>query len=261
MRMRDNSVISKANPGPCRKGSICSLFVLSILPLVFLFPDPASAQAQDDTSTYCDYVNFPAPIERWTFRPLVGLSLTILPQILVEDELRQTPLLRGSVRYGLPLNFSLTGTLSTNVITNLIEAEARWDVQLNRFAFGLSHRIGWWYGFSPIEGFDITASSWVHFPGVSAGVRIRDFYLSARVEAQLVTSLEIQTDGIQTNSDEDFVAGYAFGLNLEQPFWGETDVALGLRFNYSRSLYQAWLAFNSFNEPLIYPEFTAGFLF
>ncbi len=254
MDFRLSRLICKKNGGRWN-GRIRILHIMLLLPLIH---PPLAAQPD---SVYSDYIQFPAPIAPGSFRPSIGASITVLPQILVEDELRQTPLLQGQLRYGLPLNFSLTGILSTNVLTNLIELEGRWDLQVNRFAFGLSYSSGWWYGFAPIENFNITATSGVHSPGVSGGLRIRDFYVSARVEAQMVSLLRIESDGTQTNMDENFIAGYALEMNLEQPFWGETDVALGLRFNYSRSLYQSWLAFNAFDEKLIYPEFTAHLLF
>ena len=207
-----------------------------LIPLLLLAVTPLTLQAQYD-SVRADFLNYPAPIEHGDFRPSLGMSITVLPQILVEDQVRQTPMLQGRLRYGLPLNISLVGSISTNIITNLIELEGNWSLELDRFAFAASYRLGWWYGFAPIEGFDVDAQSWINFPGVSAGVRIRDFYISARAEAQILSSLEVRTDGIETNSNTNSVAGYSFAMFLEQPFWGETDVALGLRINYSRLLY------------------------
>lgn len=208
-----------------------------------------------------DYIKSPEPLEPGDFAIAAGLSITVLPQILVEGEFRQAPLLDFRARYGLPLQLSVEGGVRSNVFTNFVDLQARYAVDLDPFYIGASYRIGWWYGFAPFQGFDIVAQSWLNMPGVEFGTRVNDVRFTLGAEMQYVTSLNIETEGITTNNTRNELSGYTFSMAAEQPFWGETSVALGLRVHYTRSLYQAWLAFPTFEERLFYPEFSFDLLF
>lgn len=208
-----------------------------------------------------DFLHYPAGLEYGEFRGLFGVSITILPKILVEDQIRQSPLVTGQLRFGLPLNFSVEGALSTNIIANYVTLGPRWGLDFGRFAFGLSAKLGYWYGFAPIEGFDIVATSWMNIPGVEFGLRLDEVRTTLRAEALIVTALRITSDDIETRTSKNEVAGYALDFRIEQPFWGNSSTALGLRLNYSKTMYQAWLAFSTLDVYQIYPEFTIALLF
>ena len=208
-----------------------------------------------------EYLRSPEPLESGELVVATGLSITVLPQILVEGEFRQAPLLDLRARYGLPGQFSLEGGVRTNVLTNFVDLQARYAVDLDPFYLGAHYRVGWWYGFATFQGFDIVAQSWLNFPGIEFGTRIDDVRLSVAADIAYVTSLNIETEGISTTETTNELNGYSVGMAVEQPFIGDQSVTLGLRIHYTRSLYQAWLAFPTFEERLFYPEFTFEFLF
>ena len=235
---------------PVRNSLIAIILAMTALPLL---PEPVTGQA--------DHLYHPEPIEPGSIVSTAGVSITFLPRTLVETEFRQAPLLDLRVRYGLPVQFSLEGGVRTNFFTNFIDLRGRYAFNLDPVYIGPSLRIGWWYGFAPFEGFDIQAESWMNFPGIDFGLTVDSVRFSATVEAQIISSLTIKTDGITTEQTRNEVGGYSLHLVLEQLFWGETSTAVGLRVNYSKSLYQAWLAFSTFDTYLFYPEFTFGILF
>jgi len=218
----------------------------------------ASPSSPPDSSIAGETLLTPIPIPSGEFRAAVGATITILPRIVAEEELRQVPMLNLELRYGLPLGFSATGRASTNVITNLISAGAEWRGRLGRFSVGAGYQVAYWYGFAAFEGFDVDAQSWLTFPALTAGFDFDDFHLSGRAELQFITSRSSATEGIETGSDRNALGGYAFTTTLEQPFWGNTSAIIGLKVYYSRSMYQSWLAFSTFNEYLFYPEFQFG---
>ena len=209
-------------------------------------------------SAQTPYLYHPEPIEPGSMVTALGASITFLPRILVEGEFRQAPLLDIRARYGLPVQFSLEGGVRTNVFTNFVDLRARYALKMDPLFIGPSLRLGWWYGFAPFDGFDIRATGWLYYPGIDFGLRYDSVRFAGTLEAQVITSLDIETDGIATEQTRNKVAGYSLHLTLEQPFWGETSTVFGLRISYSKSLYQAWLAFSSFDEYLFYPEFTFG---
>lgn len=227
---------------------------------ILLFCTPLSAQPPSlPDSTMTDQTLLtPRPIPSGEFRAALGANLTILPRIVAEEELRQVPMLNLELRFGLPLGFAATGRITSNVITNLASAGAEWRGNLGRFSASASYSVAYWYGFAAFEGFDVDAQSWLTFPAISAGFDFDDFHLSGRAELQFVTFRNSATEGIETGSDQNVIGGYAFTTVLEQPFFGKTSAIIGLKLYYSRSMYQSWLAFSTFNEFLFYPEFQFG---
>ncbi|MCE7935064.1 MAG: hypothetical protein DYG96_10805 [Chlorobi bacterium CHB2] len=219
-------------------------------------PPPGTAVA--DTTTPDPILLTPRPIPSGDVRAAVGASITILPRIVAEEELRQVPMVNLELRYGLPFGFAATGRVASNVITNLASAGAEWRGKLGRFSASAGYSVAYWYGFAAFEGFDVDAQSWLTFPAISAGFDFDDFHLSGRAEAQFVTFRSSATEGIETGSDRNVLGGYAFTTTLEQPFWGSTGAFIALKVYYSRSMYQSWLAFSTFNEFLFYPEFQFG---
>lgn len=235
---------------PVRSPLVAIVLALAIPQLL---PHPVSGQG--------NHLFHPEPIEPGSIVGTAGVSVTFLPRSLVEAEIREAPLLDLRIRYGLPNQFSLEGGIRSNVFTNFIDLRGRYAFNLDPVFIGPSLRIGWWYGFAPFDGFDIRAASWLNYPGIDFGLKYDSIRFGATIEAQIITSLTIRTDGITTEETQNEVGGYALHLFLEQPFWGKTSTAIGLRVNYSKSIYQAWLAFSSFDEYLFYPEFTFGILF
>lgn len=220
-------------------------------------PDHHPSPPPDSTTAGTTLLT-PHPIPSGQLRTAVGATITILPRVVAEEELRQVPMLNLELRYGLWLGFAATGRVSSNVITNLASVGAEWRGRLGRFSASAGYSVAYWYGFAAFEGFDVDAQSWLTFPALTAGFDFDDFHLSGRAELQFVTSRSSATEGIETGSDRNVLGGYAFTAAIEQPFWGTTSAIVGLKVYYSRSMYQSWLAFSTFNEYLFYPEFQFG---
>ncbi|MBL7988742.1 MAG: hypothetical protein JNJ94_11830 [Chlorobi bacterium] len=244
--------------GRTLKFFVCCLMLLLVGQRLTAQPDHPPAPPPPDSTDAGTTLLTPHPIPSGELRTAVGGTITILPRIVVEEELRQVPMLNLELRYGLPLGFAGTGRFSSNVITNLASVGAEWRGRLGRFSASAGYSVAYWYGFAAFEGFAVDAQSWLTFPAVSAGFDFDDFHLSGRAELQFVTSRSSATEGIETGSDRNALGGYAFTAAIEQPFWGATSAIIGLKVYYSRSMYQSWLAFSTFNEFLFYPEFQFG---
>lgn len=203
-----------------------------------------------------EFLHFPRELNTWSYRSAIGLALTILPRVVAEEELRQVPMLDYQCRYTLPWNFALNGRVSSNVFTNLAMLGAQWNGAIGRVAAGAGYSVAFWYGFAQFDGFNIDARGWITTPSISAGIELDEMYVSARAEMQFITNRSTATEGIETSSDRNELGGYALGFDIEQPFWGRTSSIISMKLNYSRSMYQSWLAFSTFREYLVYPEFS-----
>ena len=211
------------------------------------------AQGQDTTDPF---VVYPAPLARFEYRGAIGIDLTVLPRLVVEEEVRQNPMIDYRARFGLPWNFSLHGYLGTNVLTTIGALGAGWNLQAGPSSCGVGAELAYWYGFATFEGFDVTASSWLLRPSASVGVEFERVRLSARGALQIVTARTTQSDGLDVSSQKNQLTGFSLGFVVEQPFFGSTHAAMGMTIHRSRAMYQAWLAFTAFNEYLLYPEVT-----
>lgn len=214
-------------------------------------------RSQDATDPF---VRYPAPLEAFEYRGAVGLDLTVLPRLVVEEEVRQIPMIDYRARYGLPGNFSLHGYLGTNVLTTVGSLGAGWSAKAGPAAVAMGAELAWWYGFATFEGFDIAASSWLLRPNASIGLEFERVRLTGHAALQVVTARATRSDGLDVSSQRNQLTGFSLGFVVEQPFFGTTHAAIGMTIHRSRAMYQAWLAFTAFNEYLLYPEFTFSVL-
>lgn len=215
--------------------------------------------AQEDYRNH--YVFAPDPLNMFTTNMSVGLALTILPQPLVESEV-PLPALDVRYRVGLPLHLGLVGRASSNYASTLVTLGPMWSVELARITVGGGVKAGFFYGhLTFLEGFNTSATGWLAYPFVTAGVRFDDFTISATAEAEVLALQRRRVEDIDVQSSGRTVNGGSLTLAIEQPFWKETHIALGVTLTYSSNPYQAWLAFNTFDDRLFYPELFAGFIF
>lgn len=222
--------------------------------LIFLFLFAAPGLRGQDTTD--PFVLYPAPLDLYEYRGAIGADLTVLPRLVVEEQVRQSPMLDYRARFGLPWGFSLHGFLGTNVLTTVGSLGASWNSKTESYAFGLGAALVYWYGFATFEGFDVTASSWLLRPNASFGVEFERVRLSVHAALQIVTARTTRSNGLDVSNQRNQLTGASLGFVVEQPFFGTTHAAIGMRIYRSRAMYQAWLAFTAFNEYLLYPEFT-----
>ena len=237
--------------------SSCTKLIAAFVCALTLFSVQVRSQSYSDK----EFLQYPRAFERWHFQNVVGFNLTVLPRAIVEEEIRQFPLLSYEARIGLPWNFSATGKIGSNVITNLGSISTQWSYSFGRFACAVGDEVAFWYGFSEIDGFDLTAQGWLNFPHVTVGFAFDDFMLSVRAETQIITFQSTVAGETEVKSNKNAFSGFALGFVIEQPFWKNQHVKLGLKINYSKQMYQSWLAFSTFQDYLFYPEFSFGFIF
>ena len=84
------------------------------------------------------YIHFPRSFEQGTLRYSLGVSWTLLPRAIVEEEIRQIPMVNAALRYELPSHFSVTAQLSTVYITNVLSAGVFWSHTLGGVSLAVS---------------------------------------------------------------------------------------------------------------------------
>jgi hypothetical protein len=219
-----------------------------------------TAKAQQDSVDLTTYVHSPRPLGIFDANLSLGFALTVLPQPLVETEL-PAPAVDLRFRVGLPLNLALVGRASSNVATNYASGGMMWSVEVSRLTVGAGLQAGYLYGsVTFLDGFDTDVQAVLANPFGTAGIRFDDFTLSGKLELEYVLSQRKRVESLEVEGTKRTFNGAALTLSVEQPFWKRTHIALGVTLNYTRNPYQAWVAFNTFDDFLFYPELFAGFL-
>jgi len=205
-------------------------------------------------------VHYPSPLTFGEWHGSIGLSLSPLPKEIVEEEMNQSPAADFQSRLGMPWGFSIDGRALVQVLQNHFSLGARWSHFFGRFAVAIGDDIAWWFGFLTLEGFDNSADGWLNYPYVSIGYDFGTFRLSARAEMALVMAYRSYAGDNRISTDRNSFNGLSFSLVIEQPFWKNTHMALGVKMSYLRFYYQSWFAFETFKRYLFIPEISVGFI-
>jgi hypothetical protein len=207
------------------------------------------------------YISFPRPLEPGDFHYALGASMTIFPRFVVEEEIRQIPMVLVSARYGLPSNFSLTAQFSTIYITNALSAGVMWSSELFGLHVSFTDEFVYWFGIADLEGFNTNAMGIVNRPGFSAGVEIDNYFVTLRSDLLIPISQHTYFGAASVGRVKPELAGVTTSLTLEQDLWEETSLSFSLRANIARPNYQLWLAFSVQDRWILYPEIQMSLLF
>jgi hypothetical protein len=192
----------------------------------------------------------------------LGLAMAKLPEDVVEtDDVFRAPLFSYRIKYGLPENFLAEGSVETNIVTFNFMLGPKWNYQLDNLGFSLGTDFSYYFGKLEQFGFDTKFNGWAMYPNISAGYQFEKFALS--VKSELVFNLaETSKNGeSEIENDLDFFNGWTLGIYLEQPFWSDNYVVLGVRSTFLKFYYPMWAAFSTFDRTFYIPEATFTFIF
>ncbi|CAN5514225.1 hypothetical protein BH10BAC6_BH10BAC6_11960 [soil metagenome] len=232
----------------------------SLLTVLFCAISIRAVAQPSDTLNFEHYVFTTHPLDAGDGAFSIGAALTILPQPLTEYP-TPAPMLDMRWRFGLPLQLSVYGRAGSNIATTLANMGLLWSFTFGRGSFGFGASELYMYGnITYVDGFNTVQHRWSTYPMVAASWSFPAFTVSGRFELEYMTS-QVRTIADQTvNTAQDQLNGGSLTLAIEQPFWKNTHVSMGVTLNYSRNPYQAWFLFNTFRDKMFYPELFVGFM-
>lgn len=192
----------------------------------------------------------------------LGIALAKLPEDVVEtDDVFRAPLFSYRMKYGLPENFLAEGSIETNIVTFNFMLGPKWNFMLNKFGFSVGSDLSYYFGKLEQFGFDTEFNGWVLYPNISAGYQFEKFTISLKSELVFNLAEQSKNGESEIENDLDFYNGWTIGLYLEQPFWGDNYVVLGVRSTFLKFYYPMWAAFSTFDRSFYIPEATFTFIF
>lgn len=227
--------------------------ILFIISACFL-----NLNAQDHARSF---VVSPFPFASGTFSTSIGLSLTVIPRLIVEEGVVQLPMLEARTKYGITDNFYLTGRVNIVYITNQITIGAGWSFANNNCSVSISDHFGYWFGFADFKGFDASSMGLANYPTISIGMKVNELYLTLSGEALINLSQHTYFGSASVGRFKPEYVGYAVSFAIEDEIWKDNIILFGARFQYSLPIYQTWVAFSTSYRWALFPEFFIGYEF
>jgi hypothetical protein len=224
------------------------LFALALLLTI-------AAPAQDTALYRLKGVYFPGPTDRST-KFSIGFTSTTMPYDITEELHYRIPAIdvRWVKRLSQEWALDLRGSLQ--VFQNLFTAGLRKSITLSdRMYLGLGGDVGYWFGMVNLESIKTKGHGFQAVPNVSVARRFkRRVLLTFRADAQ--TNFGIQTFAQDTKlvTEHRTLSGSSYSLVLEQPFYGNKVLSVGLRGIYTDFFWQTWTLFETFDRNLFYPQ-------
>jgi hypothetical protein len=206
------------------------------------------------------FLHYPTGVGAFDWGLGVGATLDVLSPVLVESEQRFVPRLTGTFRYGLPLGFSIEASLDAIVLTNELRVGALWSVATGPVSWAVHDRVGLWFGWIGVSGFDTRAVGLVQYPGATVGTRLGEHRLSLSFEWILVHAQQVDFGDATVSRVATANAGFSARLMVESPA-GPGVIFYGVTLYRASPDYQLWLAFSDGRRKLQFVRLAAGYEF
>lgn len=210
-----------------------------------------------DVSSDPSYFYEPFPMQKGFSIFQLGVSFTMLPEPIAEQEI-PIPAIDVQYKRGIFDGISLVGTLSTSIYSNILHGGVQWNTNLERFSFGIATHVGGAFGFIKQDNLfdDVHGYALYVMPILRFGFRLEGCAFSSSFVATYIFASESYVNGMRapvgpTNTVNDLFCTLA----VEQPFFKDLQVSLGLSLGYARTPYQSWMLYNTLDEWLFVPEF------
>jgi hypothetical protein len=192
----------------------------------------------------------------------LGLALAKLPEDVVEtDDVFRAPLFSYRLKYGLPENFLAEGSVESNIVTFNFMLGPKWNYEFDKWGFSVGTDLSYYFGKLEQFGFDTKFTGWALYPNISAGYQFEKFTISLKSELVFNLAETSKNGESEIENDLDFFNGWTIGAYLEQPFWGDNYIVLGVRSTFLKFYYPMWAAFSTFDRSFYIPEATFTFIF
>ena len=224
--------------------------------LTLAMPCSLALGQQHSPSYYYD----PQPLAPGEHLLNLGLSLTLLPEPNVEQEI-PAPAIDLQAKYGLSNVFTAYGSLSTNIFTNVMLVGVQAGHSFGNWNVSAGDAFAFFAGFLSVEGQfnNNSAAAIANMPAVRIGRRIGQTAISLSAYGTFLLHADMNVASVRQRGIELTFNDLYFTLAFEQPFFASVLVSSGVRVIYSRTPYQSWMLYNTFDQFLMLPEFFFAF--
>ena len=199
---------------------------------------------------------YPKALDPLSTEMAFGVSLMRMPEeIAQEGAYIRWPMFHFDFMMGLPENFNLQATLSTEIVTNHLELGGHWVYNMtDKLHADLGFGAAYWFAQLKVDPYDNTMNGWMLYPSAGIGYDFGQLAFSARAKLHYITTLTGTTGRMEETNTTNFFNGFSYRLTLEQLFWGHSTFGLAFQLNYLKFYYPQWPLFPTFNKYFWIPE-------
>ena len=194
---------------------------------------------------------------KWKYSQAISLSYIMLPAQWTLNPMN-APMLAYSGKLGLPLGFDFQSSLSTIVISNLLEFGPSWNYSFEHFHFGMGWRAGYSFGFLTQMGYDTRVSGWEQEPFLAIGHDFKRNALTLKASLHWTNSVVFNEGGHTLISRESFFNGYSFSASLEHRLYRSKVAQFTIKLNSLQYYFLAWPVFPNSQSRYLMPECSIG---
>ncbi len=194
------------------------------------------------------------------FQGYIGLSVTMIPREIVEEEIAQIPMLECRLNYKLNDKLFVHSRLMTNYLTNSLSLGVSWTQSWKNLSISAGDMTEAWFGIAKMESLNATSYGLVNYPSVSVGAKLANYTVKAKVDAIIFLTQESTIGNTSFKDSKEPFTGLIFSMSLQQTLWKDNDLELRVQLNYSEPSHHVWLAFSELNEWMLYPQLSIGYV-
>lgn len=216
----------------------------------------AQDSAPAATVAFPETIRYPAFLRPGEARFALGVSFIGMPAEIVQEAASiRWPLFGFTAKVGLPSHFVFNGEVSTEVLTNHLEAGGSYAFQLNpKLHADAGVGVAYFFGQLNQFGFKDKAHGWFIYPQASLGYDFGKLVLTGQVKAHVISSLHVQNGEAGIDNTQNFFDGWSWRVTLEQLFWKKTTVGLSFQMNRLKFYYPQWMLFPTYDRYFWMPE-------
>jgi len=189
----------------------------------------------------------------------VGISLTMVPRDIVEEEISQIPMLNACLKLKLNDYVSVNSRFMSNYLTNSFSLGVSLKNKYSNMYLTVSDLTEGWIGSCKMTGFKAETYGVKNYPSVAVGMKLNNYTLEANITGILNLTQSAKVGNSSFKVTQTPMSGVSLGLNLEHNVWSGNSVVIGVQLNYSTPSMAAWLAFSELKNRALYPQLNLGY--
>ncbi|MBP7506990.1 MAG: hypothetical protein KA807_04155 [Prolixibacteraceae bacterium] len=191
------------------------------------------------------------------FRSSLSVMFTSIPIDWIEITI-DAPIFQFSTKMGLPLGFTLNGTIETALISNQFKLGGDWNYEIGSFSMSLGLDGIFLLGYLPVMEFKNYAHGFSVNPNISFGYKTKEIAFTINTEYNYTNLYNISSGNSNTDPYSFNRPGGLVSFFIEQKLWNDKVMILGLISNFNIYYFPAWPAFHVFQKVFYIPQVQIG---